>query len=196
MPISIPVARPTVPGLRAWGGSGFDGRSGLEGHSQNVVGHRHVGAADVDDRIQVFQCLKLDLHVAITFAQLLHQHLAQILRRRAWLTASRNSFDGDADPFLFLQDGPLDICQLSIWRHATRYLFEEGAPVKATLNVIIEDPSGLDDVVEFSGTLLRGGHLRLDLGPFAFDASETALDLEGAIRVPNIIEEKNRAESH
>ena len=70
---------------------------------------RHVCAADVDHGVEVLECLELRFHLAVGLAKLFEEHLAQILRDGSWFTAGGYAFDGNVDPFVFIQK---DACKI------------------------------------------------------------------------------------
>lgn len=176
-----------VPGR---GGGRLAGAS-REGDGQDVTCHRHIRSADVDYGVEIFEALEFDFHVAIILAELFDEHLAQILRRGPRFASCRQSFDGNNDSLVILENAAFDGSQLCIGRDTAGDLLQERGPEETIVDVLIQDTGRLNDIGQFGGTLLRCRHGRLDLGPLAFDRAQLGLDLERAVSVPHVIKKKH-----
>ncbi len=120
--------------------------------------HRHVGSVNVGDGFDVFERFKFRFYVVISFAELFEQHLAQIFRGRAWFAGCGDAFDGKrnaAAAFLIVHNVSFQTRELRIWRYAPGELFKQRRPEETAVDVIIENASGVDDVGQLGGTLLR-----------------------------------------
>ena len=127
--------------------------------------------------------------------ELFPKHLAQVFRGRSRFATSGYTFNPNTYTFVILEHRTFDACQLSVGRDASRQLLQKGRPEKPVVDVLVEHTGCFDDTVEFLGTFLRGGDLRLDLRPFPLHRGQLTFNCEGPVGVPRVIEEKQRAKA-
>src|ERR1043166_8353190 len=70
---------------------------------------------------------------------------------------------------------------------------QKGRPEKSTIDIVVKHARRFDDTLELAHALLRGCHLRFDLGPVSLNRAEPAFDFEGTISVPRVIPEHDCA---
>jgi hypothetical protein len=92
--------------------------------------------------------------------------LTEIFCHSARLSSTGYAIKGDGDAFLIF-NCTLQGCDLDIWRYTMRYLLKQGSPVETRVNESVERVGCANDAVQFLDTLLRGGDLWLDFGPFS-----------------------------
>ncbi len=123
------------------------------------------------------------------------QELPEFFGGGARFPGGGETFERDRDRMVRLDDAAVETGHLEVRRDAMGNLREKRRPVEAIFDQTVEHLGAVDDLVEFSGPFLRGGHFRFDFLPLAFGGIETALDLDRPIGVPAVVEEEDRAES-
>jgi hypothetical protein len=121
--------------------------------------------------------------------------LTEVFCYSARLSSTSYAIKGYANAFIVV-DCAFEGCDLDIWRYTMRHLFEQRSPVEAPINECVERFGRADDAIQFFGTLLRGGDLRLDFGPFTLHPIKMALPVKNPIASPEIVQEQQGGEAN
>src|SRR6267378_6833586 len=156
----------------------------------------YVIATHRDSRIEVFQSFEFDFYAWFLLADLFEQHLAEVFCYSAWLSSTSHAIKGYGDDAFIVLDCAFEGCNLDIWRYTMCHLLQQGSPVETPVNECVERFGRANDAVQFLGTLLRGGDLRLDFGPFTLDPVKMGLAVQNPIASPEIVQEQQGGEAN
>src|SRR5207249_3182081 len=155
----------------------------------------YVIAAHGNRSIEIFESFEFNFYARLLLANLFEQHLAEVFRHFARLSSTGHAIKSDGDAFFFF-DCPFQGRDLDIWRYTMRHLLEQGSPVETPINESVERFGCANNAVQFLGTLLRGGDLWLDLGPFTLHRVEATLALQNPIAGPEIVQDQQYREAN
>src|SRR6266513_1502385 len=77
-----------------------------------------------------------------------------------------------------------------------RYLLQQRRSQETAINECVERLCCAKDSVKCLGTILRGGDLRLDFGPFTLHPVKMALAVQNPIASPEIVQEQQGGEAN
>ena len=122
--------------------------------------------------------------------------MAEVFCYSARFSSTSHAIKGYGGDAFIVLDCAFEGCDLDIWRYTMRHLLQQRSPVETPINECVERFGRANDAVQFLGTLLRGGDLRLDFGPFTLHPVKMALAVQNPIASPEIVQEQQGGEAN